>query len=255
MAQPNVLIVMPAYNAAKTLKDTYEAIPENSYSDILVVDDASNDGTSKLAKQLGLRTITHRQNKGYGGNLKSCLTYAKQHKADVAVELHPDNQYDASQIPNLTRKVINEHSDLVIGSRFASPEGPGAYGMHWYRILANKFLSAIDRNVLGVNLSEFHTGFRAYSARFLTTVPFMKNKNNYSFSFEVIVQAIAMGLKVSEIPVISRYTKDSTSATLTNSTIYALETLDTLRKYIFSKYLGSHYPQFGNKQKNTYHNG
>lgn len=236
MVKPKVLIVMPAYNAAKTLKSTYESIPRNSYSEILVVDDASIDRTSTIAKQLGLHTIMHQQNKGYGGNLKTCLTYARKYGADVTVELHPDNQYEAGQIPTITKKILKEHYDLVIGSRFANQENPALYGMHWYRLLANKVLSTIDRAILRVNLSEFHTGFRAYSARFLTTIPFTENRDNYTFSFEVIVQAIASGLKVGEIPIVSRYTKDSTSATLKNSAIYALETFDVLRKYLMGTY-------------------
>lgn len=255
MAQPKILIVMPAYNAAKTLKDTYESIPKDSYSNILVVDDASTDKTSQIANQLGLTTITHRRNTGYGGNLKTCFTYARSFKADVTIELHPDNQYDAGQIPTLTEKVLREQYDLVIGSRFAGQVSPSTYGMHWYRIIANKLLSAIDRSILGVPLSEFHTGFRAYSARFLTVVPFMTNKDNYTFSFEVIVQAIALGLKVGEIPVISRYTKESTSATLTNSTIYALQTIDTLRKFLIYKYLGSPQPLFDIKRRQRVSNG
>lgn len=236
MARPKILIVMPAYNAAKTLKDTYESIPKNSYSEILVVDDASTDRTSTIAKQLGLHTIMHRQNKGYGGNLKTCLTYARKYGADVTVELHPDNQYDAGQILTITKKILKEHYDLVIGSRFAGPENPALYGMHWYRLLANKVLSAIDRTILRVNLSEFHTGFRGYSRKLLEIIPFMEFKNNYTFSFEIIVQAIALGLKVGEIPIVSRYTKDSTSATLKNSAIYALETFDVLRKYLMGTY-------------------
>lgn len=244
MSKPKVLIIMPAYNAGKTLKATYEHLPKNCFDEVVIVDDASTDATTQIAKSLGLPTITHKENKGYGGNLKTCLNYALQHKADITIELHPDNQYDASKIPLLIKKIRDDNCDLVLGSRFTNSEGPAEYGMHWYRILANKFLSSIDRMVLGIKLTEFHTGFRAYSLQLLKNIPYKANRDNYTFSFEVIVQAIALGFKVDEIPVVSTYTKNSTSASLFNSTIYALETFDVLRKYLLHKHFGSNFANF-----------
>lgn len=235
MRTHRILIVLPAFNAEKTLEATIDQIPKASYSDLILVDDASRDNTIALARKLGIRTIAHKENLGYGGNLKTCLSYARKIEADVTIELHPDNQYDATQIPILTRKVLKAQCDLVIGSRFANTKGPRAYGMHWYRSVANRILSFFDRLILGLPLSEFHTGFRAYSKKFLATVPYRANKDNYTFSFEVIAQARYFGLSVCEIPVVSRYTKDSTSATIKNATLYALETFAVLGKYILQK--------------------
>jgi len=153
---------MPAYNAEKTLKKTLDDIPKRLVDDIILVDDGSNDSTVKLAKKLGLKTFVHPQNRGYGGNQKTCYTLALNENADIIVMLHPDYQYDSTLTEEIIRPILQNRFDVVLGSRIRSRSESLAGGMPLYKYLSNRFLTIIQNIVLGQNLSEYHTGFRAF---------------------------------------------------------------------------------------------
>ncbi len=229
------MIVMPAYNAAQTLQMTYGAIPLDVADRILLVDDASRDETVDVARALGLAIIRHPHNVGYGGNQKTCYTEALRLGADVVVMLHPDGQYDASLIPEITRPIVENRADLVLGSRMATPGGARAGGMPLYKRCANRALTAIENTVLGTSLSEMHTGYRAYGRRFLETVPFLRNSNDFAFDTEVIFQAVAFRMRIAEVPVATRYFPGASSANLRQSTVYGLKTVWTACRYLLHR--------------------
>ncbi|MGZ8502204.1 MAG: glycosyltransferase family 2 protein, partial [Candidatus Limnocylindrales bacterium] len=174
-ARPNVVIVMPAYNAAKTLERTYADIPHDVVDRIILVDDVSRDETVDVARQLGLDVIIHRQNRGYGGNQKTCYDAALEAGADVVVMLHPDYQYDATRIPELIAPIAAGHKDLMLGSRFLGD--PIAGGMPRWKYVSNRFLTGLENAVFGLHLSEYHTGLRAYSRRLLEAIPYDLNSD------------------------------------------------------------------------------
>jgi len=238
-----VVVVMPAYNAAKTLEATYNDIPKDEVDEIILVDDASHDETVKKAKELGLKVFVHPKNRGYGGNQKTCYTEALREGADIIVMLHPDYQYDPKLIPEIIKPIKEGKADLVLGSRLLSKTALSG-GMPLYKFISNRFLTFVENLVLNQHLSEFHTGFRAYSRRLLTTIPFMNNSENFVFDTEVIVQTVFFGFKIAEIPCPTRYLKDSSSINFINSVIYGTQTLHTLIKYILCKLNIKKYPIF-----------
>src|SRR5581483_6382409 len=166
---------MPARNAAKTLEQTVSAIPENVVSEVILVDDKSTDGTVDVARRLPLRLIWHPHNVGYGGNQKTCYLEALQRGADAVVMLHPDGQYEPSLIPRMVEPILADRADLVLGSRFAEPGLALRNGMPRWKYIANRGLTTIENAVMGTNLTEAHTGYRAYSRKLLLTVPFLRN--------------------------------------------------------------------------------
>jgi glycosyltransferase involved in cell wall biosynthesis len=230
-----VIIVMPAYNAYKTLTWTYKNIPSAKKYEIVLVDDGSIDKTSVLAKKLGLRVITLPHNVGYGGNQKICYLEALRLGAESVIMLHPDGQYHPSAIPNLLKK-IDYGYDVVLGSRFL-PTRRNALkiGMPFYKYLANSMLTSLQNLIFGLSLSEFHTGYRAYSRRFLETVPFLRNSNGFVFDSEILAQAAVFDFKMGEVPIKSRYFKDASSVNFRNSIFYGLKTLEVLLKYILQR--------------------
>lgn len=233
--KPKVVIIMPAYNAAKTLNMTYVQIPEGVADEVILVDDASKDETSAIAKKLNLKVITHPHNVGYGGNQKTCYMEALREKADIVIMLHPDGQYDPTVLPHLIEPIKEGKADMVLGSRMLI-KGEALRGkMPLYKFVANKFLTTIENLVLNTQFSECHTGYRAYSRKFLETVPFLRNSNDFVFDTEVIAQAVYFKFRVAEIPVITKYFKDASSVNFKVSIIYGIKTLITLLKYILHK--------------------
>ncbi len=226
------IAVMPAYNAEKTVEKTYRDIPQGVVDEVILVDDDSRDNTVKVARELGLTVIEHPQNRGYGGNQKTCYKEALKKGADVVVMIHPDYQYDSSLTPKLIEPILNGRADIVIGSRIRTRQESLDGGMPFYKYLGNRFLTLIENIVLGQNLSEFHTGFRAYSRRFLETVPFECNSDDFVFDTEILVQAVVFGFKIAEIPVPTRYFPEASSINFRRSVTYGLSTLWTLVKYI-----------------------
>jgi len=220
-----VVVVLPAYNAAKTLERTFSAIPRPWVDEVLLVDDSSSDDTVALARTLPIHLIWHPHNVGYGGNQKTCYLEALQRGADVVVMLHPDGQYEPSLIPKLVEPILRGEADLVLGSRFGAPGMARAGGMPWYKIAANRGLTAIENRVLGTQLSELHTGYRAYSRELLLTVPFLRNAIDFSFDSEMLMQAAHFGFRITEVPAPSRYFDDASSIGIRPATVYAVKTL------------------------------
>ncbi len=237
-----VIVVMPAYNAARTLERTYRDLPEGVVDKVILVDDVSKDETVEIAQRLGLKFIIHVQNKGYGGNQKTCYVEALKDGADIVVMLHPDYQYDSRLVPALIEPIMEGRADLVLGSRFLT-SGTLAGGMPLYKYLANRFLTTVENIVLRQRLSECHTGFRAYSRRLLLTIPFLLNSDGFVFDTEVIAQTVAFGFKVAEIGVPTRYFAEASSVNFRNSVIYGLRTLWVMGRYVLDR-LGLASPQF-----------
>jgi glycosyltransferase involved in cell wall biosynthesis len=230
-----VVIVMPAYNAAKTLERTYADIPHDIVDRIILVDDVSKDETVDVARQLGLDVIIHQQNLGYGGNQKTCYDAALEAGADVVVMLHPDYQYDATRIPALIAPILDGKADLMLGSRFLGD--PLAGGMPRYKYISNRFLTGVENAGFGLHLSEYHTGLRAYSRHLLETIPYRLNSNDFVFDQELIAQVVAAGMKnrIGEIAVPTRYFEEASSVGFKRSVVYGLATLRVVLRYVLHR--------------------
>ena len=229
-----VVIVMPAYNAAKTREQTYRDIPHALVPRIIVVDDASRDRTVEIAQHLGLEVIVHHQNRGYGGNQKTCYAAALAGPADVVVMLHPDYQYDATRIPDLIAPIARGEVDLMLGSRFLGD--PLAGGMPKWKYAANRFLTAVENRAFGLHLSEYHTGLRAYSRRLLETIPYTLNSDDFVFDQELIAQVVAAGgLRIGEIAVPTRYFEEASSVGFRRSVWYGLATLRAVGRFLLHR--------------------
>ncbi len=232
--QIKVIVTMPAYNAAKTLLKTFEDIPLGLVSEIILVDDCSKDDTAKIGTNLNLKVVQHPHNVGYGGNQKTCYLEALRDNADIIIMLHPDYQYDPRKIPELIEPIIKGQADIVLGSRFLN-NGALAGGMPYYKFVANRFLTFCQNMVLGTNLSEFHTGYRAYSRKFLETVPFLRNSIAFVFDAEILCQAVFFNFKIAEIGVETRYFPEASSINWLSSIIYGLGVLRVLVTYLLAK--------------------
>jgi glycosyltransferase involved in cell wall biosynthesis len=229
-----IVIVMPAYNAAKTLERTYADIPREIVHHMILVDDVSKDETVEIAKRLGLEVIVHRQNLGYGGNQKTCYDRALEWGADVVVMLHPDYQYDATRIPELVAPIVAGERDLMLGSRFLGD--PLAGGMPRWKFISNRFLTGVENLAFGLHLSEYHTGLRAYSRRLLETIPYRLNSDDFVFDQDLIAQVVAAGgLKIGEIAVPTRYFEEASSVNFRRSVVYGLSTLRVVTRYLLHR--------------------
>ena len=243
--KPMVAVVMPAYNAAKTLEKTHGDLPRDVVDKVILVDDASQDNTADIARQLGLDTIVHVQNKGYGGNQKTCYLEALSAGADIVVLVHPDNQYDATSIPRMIRPIIEGEADLVLGSRLLDGrEAALRGGMPVWKYVSNRFLTLTENVCLGTNLSEAHTGLRAYSRKLLTTIPFLLNSDDFVFDSEVIAQTVAFGFRIAEVAVPTRYFPEASRVNFRRSVIYGLSTLNVARKFVLNRVGLRRYPIF-----------
>ncbi len=223
--KPNVIVVMPAMNAARTLERTFRAIPTDTVSEVILVDDNSTDQTADVARSLPLHYIWHPHNVGYGGNQKTCYLEALQRGADVVVMLHPDGQYEPELIPDLIAPILAGEADMVLGSRMAEPGAARRGGMPRYKVAANHVLTGIENRLMGISATELHTGYRAYSREFLMTIPFLRNSLDFSFDSEVLMQAAAFGMRITEVPARSAYFDDASSISLWPATVYGLKTL------------------------------
>lgn len=219
---------MPAYHAVRTLSQTLDAIPKEWVDDIILVDDASSDDTANLARSLGITTIVHQKNMGYGGNQKTCYQEALKRGADIVVMVHPDFQYDPQYIPEMVLPIAEGTADAVFGSRMLIPGSALKGGMPYWKYLANKGLTLIENAVLGLNLSEYHSGFRAYSRELLETLPLEKNSNNFVFDSEIVVQSAFAGFRIREIPISTRYFKEASMIGFWRSVQYGLMILELM---------------------------
>ncbi len=248
--KPKITVVMPAYNAAQTLERTYRDLPHQLIDEVILVDDVSQDETVEIARQLGLKVIIHIQNRGYGGNQKTCYIEALKDGADIVVMLHPDYQYDSTLVPELIAPILEDRADMVLGSRFMG-EGALKGGMPLYKYIANRFLTIVENLVLGLHLSEGHTGFRAYRRELLETIPFLLNSDKFVFDSEIIAQAVAFGFRITEIGVPTRYFDEASSVDFKNSVVYGLSTLWTLARYLAYTWGLASIPQFEKELKDV----
>jgi glycosyltransferase involved in cell wall biosynthesis len=232
---PKVIVVMPAYNAAKTLERTYHDLPQGVIDHVILVDDVSQDETVEIAQRLGLQVVVHIQNKGYGGNQKTCYVEALKAGADIVVMLHPDYQYDSRLVPDLIAPIVEGRADMVLGSRLLTPGGARAGGMPFWKYISNRFLTLVENTVLGLRLSEAHTGFRAYRRGLLETIPFLLDSDNFVFDTQVIAQAVAFGFRVTEIAVPTRYFAEASSVDFRASVVYGLSTLKVMLRYALNR--------------------
>jgi glycosyltransferase involved in cell wall biosynthesis len=236
--QRKVVVVMPAYNAAKTLADTVGLIPPDVVDHLVLVDDGSRDATVQVARDLGLDVVPHYRNAGYGANQKTCYTIALQLGADVVVMLHPDGQYDPKLIPQLIAPIIDDEADFVLGSRMMIEGGAKAGGMPAWKRTVNRVLTRIENAAMQTQLSEAHTGYRAYSRSFLETIPWRRNDDGFVFDTQVIFQAVAFKQRIAEVPVATKYEADSSNISFKDSVVYGTATLGVAARYTLWRMAG-----------------
>lgn len=229
-----VIVVMPAYNAEKTLERTLKDIPNDCVDEIILTDDCSQDGTVELAKKLGLQVFVHQKNMGYGANQKTCYDEAFKLGGDIIVMVHPDHQYDPKVIPQLIKPLLNEECDAVFGSRMLGGR-PLEGGMPKWKYIANIFLTALENAVFYMYLTEYHSGFRAYSRKYLETVKYKLNSDDFVFDSEIIAQGVVHNIRIKEIPIQTRYFKDASQIGFWRSVVYGLSILKMLVKFKLHK--------------------
>lgn len=230
---PKIIVVMPAYNAEKTVNATYHDLPHDLVSEVILVDDASGDKTIEKAKKLGITVYSHKKNRGYGGNQKTCYDEALKRNPDVVVMVHPDYQYDAKLAGVLCEAIVNGRADIMLGSRIQTRNQVLAGGMPLWKYFANRFLTLFENLAMGLNLSEYHTGFRAFSAKSLRTIPYHKFSDDFVFDQQILISALSYGLNISEIPVPCKYFPEASSINFMRSTKYGLSTLWIVVQFIF----------------------
>lgn len=229
-----VVVVLPAYNASKTLEITYNEIPHDIVDEIILVDDASSDNTVEIAKKLNITTFVHLTNRGYGGNQKTCYREALKKGADVVVMLHPDYQYTPKLITALASMVAVGEFDIVLASRILG-KGALSGGMPLYKYLSNRLLTFIENILINQKLSEYHTGYRAFSREVLMKLPLEENSDDFVFDNEILVQAVYFGFRIGEISCPTKYFPEASSINFYKSVIYGFGVLATALKYVLQK--------------------
>lgn len=219
-----IVVVLPAYNAAKTLKRTYDELPHDIIDDVILIDDASLDNTAELAEQLGIKTLRHNKNRGYGGNQKTCYTAALARGADIVVMLHPDYQYTPKLVTAMASMIASEQFDAVLASRILG-NGALAGGMPLYKYIANRFLTLFQNLLVGYKLSEYHTGYRAWSRTLLEKLPLMNCSDDFVFDNQMIVQSLYFGFTIGEISCPTKYFPEASSINFRRSVVYGLGVL------------------------------
>ena len=228
--KPKVVVVMPAYNAAKTLRMTYADLPHDLVDLVILVDDGSRDETVQIARELGLELFIHNRNYGYGANQKTCYREALKAGAEIVAMVHPDYQYDPTLLPQIIAPIQNGEADIVFGSRLLGND-PRKQGMPWWKYIANRFLTGAENGVFGLRLSEFHTGYRAYSRRFLESANLAMNSDGFVFDQDIVAQAVQLKARIQEIPVPTRYFPLASSASFFDSVIYGFKILFLLLRF------------------------
>ena len=245
-----IIVVLPAYNAEKTLEMTYAEIPFEFVDEVLLVDDCSNDLTVERAKSLGIHTIIHSENQGYGGNQKTCYIAALKRGADIIIMLHPDYQYTPKLIVAMAAMIAFDEFDVSLGSRIL---GVGALrgGMPLYKYIANRFLTLVENLLLGHKLSEYHTRYRAFSRNVLENLPLDKNDNGFVFDNQMLAQIIWYGYRIGELSCPTKYFNDASSISFHHSLIYGVGVLKTALEFRFAKMRIGSFSRFQLKQKST----
>lgn len=234
-SKPKVVVVMPAYNAARTLHMTYAELPRDVVDLVIVVDDGSSDETAAVARQLGLELFVHNRNYGYGANQKTCYREALKAGADIIVMVHPDYQYDPTLLPEVIRPITEGRADVVLGSRLLGGQ-PLKGGMPWWKYVSNRFLTGLENKVFGLRLAEYHTGYRAYRSEILEAVNVAMDSDNFIFDQEIMAQFVQVNARVAEVPVPTRYFPQASSASFVQSSIYGLSILALLAKFLLHRW-------------------
>ena len=238
-----ITVVMPAYNAEKTLRKTHNEIPHDIVDNIILTDDASQDRTAEIARQLNIKTFVHLKNKGYGGNQKTCYQEALRVGSDIVIMLHPDYQYTPKLITSMASMIAYGVFDAVIASRILGNKAL-AGGMPMYKYIANRFLTAVENFIIQQKLSEYHTGYRAFSTDVLKNIPLVENSDDFVFDNEMLLQTMYFGFRVGEVSCPAKYFEEASSISFRRSVTYGIGVLKTAVKYFFSKREYKHYPIF-----------
>lgn len=234
MSEHKVVVVMPAYNAAKTLRMTYAELPHDVVDLVILVDDGSSDETIRIAKELGLELFVHNRNYGYGANQKTCYREALRAGAEIIVMVHPDYQYDPTLLPQIIAPLERGEADVVLGSRLLGGH-PMRQGMPWWKYVSNRFLTWCENKTFGLKLAEYHTGYRAYRREILEAVNIEMNSDNFIFDQEIMAQFVEVKARVAEVPVPTRYFPQASSASFVQSSIYGLSILTLLMRYVLHR--------------------
>jgi glycosyltransferase involved in cell wall biosynthesis len=229
--QHKIIAVLPAYNAECTLAATLADVPVGSIDEVILVDDGSRDRTVQVAREMGLTVIQHPQNRGYGGNQKTCYRHALERGADIVVMIHPDYQYDSRVIPHAVGFIELGICDVVLGSRIRSRQEALAGGMPRYKYVSNRALTAFENLALGQNLGDFHSGFRVYRRAVLERIPFERNSDDFVFDTQFLVQAVRLGFRLGDVPVPVRYFAEASSINFKRSLRYGFSTLGVVGQY------------------------
>jgi glycosyltransferase involved in cell wall biosynthesis len=238
-----IAVVLPAYNAAATLERTYRGIPQDLVDEVLLVDDASEDETVSVAERLGVPTYIHPTNRGYGGNQKTCYRQALKLDAEVFIMLHPDYQYTPKLIPAMASMVVSEEYDLVLGSRILGGQALKG-GMPLYKYISNRFLTSVENLMTLAKLSEYHTGYRAFSRQVLETLPLEENSDDFVFDNQIIVQAIYFDFRIGEISCPTHYFPEASMINFQRSLKYGLGVLGTAFQFRLQKWGLGRFPIF-----------
>jgi glycosyltransferase involved in cell wall biosynthesis len=230
-----VVLVMPAYNAAETLRQTWADIPAGHVDEHILVDDASRDDTVAIARSLGISVLEHKKNRGYGGNQKTCYREALERGADIVIMLHPDYQYDPRLVPMMILPLQLGILDVILGSRVRTREECLASGMPLYKYLGNRLLTLVENIALGQNMGEFHSGFRAYRREVLETLPFERFSDDFVFDSQFLVSAVDAGFKLGEIPVPVRYMPEASSIGFRRSVRYGFGTFGAVAQFVLKR--------------------
>jgi len=247
-AKLKVVVVMPAYNAAKTLHLTYADLPRNVVDLVIVVDDGSSDETARIARDLGLELFIHDRNYGYGANQKTCYREALRAGADIVVMVHPDYQYDPTLLPEIIRPIQDGTADVVLGSRLMGIH-PIRQGMPWWKYYSNRFLTTMENWVFGLRLSEYHTGYRAFRRQVLESVNLQMDSDRFIFDQEILAQIVNVKMRITEVPVPTRYFAQASSASFVQSTVYGVSILWLLVRYLLHRGGIVHQRQFDSLER------
>ncbi len=226
LAGKRIVVVLPAYNAAKTLRQTFDEIPRDVVDDIILTDDASGDETARIAHELGIPTLRHDHNRGYGGNQKTCYARALARGADIVVMLHPDYQYAPRLVTAMASMIASDEFDAVLGSRILG-RGALAGGMPVWKYISNRVLTLVQNLLIGQKLSEYHTGYRAWSRAVLEKLPLLNCSEDFVFDNQMLVQAVYFGFRIGEISCPTKYFADASSINFRRSLVYGLGVLKT----------------------------
>jgi len=232
--QKKVIVVMPAYNAAKTVSETYAEIPKDIVDEVILVDDASKDETVRVAQALGIKTIVHQKNRGYGGNQKTCYHAALEAGADIVVMLHPDYQYTPKLIGPMAMMLESGLYDVVLGSRILGGQAL-AGGMPFYKYISNRFLTLVQNVLIGAKISEYHTGYRAFTRQVLESLPLKKNSDDFVFDNQLLSQAHFWGFRIAEVTCPAKYFAEASSINFVRSTVYGFGCLWTACQFRLAK--------------------